>query len=219
MALTETSPTETSEPQTLGTPPEVGIAGRMWRWFSSPPVDGPKAIIVLRLMAGGVFVWEGLLKFVFHNQGGGRFTAIGIPLPETMATFVALLEIGGGVLLLSGLFTRFISIPFIIEMVVAMLSTKIAIYLGTSPLPLPPAPPQTGFWAVLHEIRSEYAQLLTVIFLLIAGPGPWSLDALFARKRRRVVHKGGYPWAKWSSPGSAVVPRRVDHALHDTPQP
>jgi putative oxidoreductase len=58
-------------------------------------------------------------------------------------------------------------------------------YLGTSPLPLPPAPPKTGVWAVLHEIRSEYAQLMSVTFLLIAGPGPWSMDALVARMRHR----------------------------------
>ena len=73
---------------------------------------------------------------------------------------------------------------------VAILSTKIPLYLGTSPLPLPPVPPQIGFWAVLHEIRSEYAQLMTSIFLLIAGPGRWSLDAFLARKRpesRRTV--------------------------------
>ena len=64
-----------------------------------------------------------------------------------------------------------------IEMLVAMLSTKPALYLGTSPLPLPSSPPQVGIWAVLHEIRSEYGQLLSCLFLLIAGPGPWSLDA------------------------------------------
>jgi uncharacterized membrane protein YphA (DoxX/SURF4 family) len=74
--------------------------------------------------------------------------------------------------------TRLIAIPLIIEMIVAMLSTKISLFLGTSPLPLPPAAPLVGIWAVLHEIRSEYAQLLTTIFLLINGPGSWSLDAL-----------------------------------------
>jgi putative oxidoreductase len=99
--------------------------------------------------------------------------------------FVALLEIAGGILLISGLFTRLITVPFIVEMLVAMLSTKIAMYLGTSPLPLPPAPPKTGLWAVLHEIRSEYAQLMSVTFLLIVGPGPWSMDALVARMRHR----------------------------------
>ena len=36
-----------------------------------------------------------------------------------------------------------------------------------------------GIWAVLHEVRSEYAQLLTVLFLATNGPGIWSLDALW----------------------------------------
>jgi hypothetical protein len=68
-------------------------------------------------------------------------------------------------------------------MIVAMASTKIPLYLGTSPLPLPPVPPQIGFWAVLHEIRSEFAQLLTCAFLLLEGPGRWSIDALLAKRR------------------------------------
>jgi hypothetical protein len=55
--------------------------------------------------------------------------------------------------------------------------------LGTSPLPLPPVPPQIGLWAVLHEIRSESAQLFTCAYLLLAGPGPWSIDALLSRDR------------------------------------
>ena len=79
--------------------------------------------------------------------------------------------------------TRLIAIPFIVEMIVAILSTKISLYLGTSPLPLPPSPPQFGIWAVLHEVRSEYAQLLTTAFLFVNGPGNWSLDALLLRKK------------------------------------
>jgi hypothetical protein len=51
-------------------------------------------------------------------------------------------------------------------------------YLGTSPLPLPPVPPQTGFWAVLHEIRSEYAQIMVALYLLINGPGKWSIECV-----------------------------------------
>jgi uncharacterized membrane protein YphA (DoxX/SURF4 family) len=134
-------------------------------------------------MAGGVFFWEGILKFVYSNQGVGRFTKLGIPFPHFTANFIGGLEIVGGLLFLSGLLTRFISVPFIIEMIVAILTTKISIFLGTSPLPLPPAPPKIGLWAVLHEIRSEYAQILTSIFLLINGPGKWSLDALLSSKR------------------------------------
>ena len=155
---------------------------KMWHWFLYPPDNAPTATVLLRLMAGGVFFWEGLLKFVFANQGVGRFTKLGIPAPALMANFVGGLEIVGGMLLIAGLLTRVIAVPFIIEMIVAMVSTKIALYLGTSPLPLPPVPPQIGVWAVLHEIRSEYAQIMVTTFLLLAGPGRWSLDALLARR-------------------------------------
>jgi putative oxidoreductase len=154
-------------------------------WLLNPQTDGPKSTLLLRLMAGGVFFWEGILKFVYVNQGVGRFTKLGIPFPHFTAAFVGYLEIVGGMLLLTGLLTRLIAIPFVVEMIVAILSTKISLYLGTSPLPLPPAPPQVGFWAVLHEVRSDYAQILTAIFLLINGPGKWSLDAVLLRKWKK----------------------------------
>src|SRR2546423_8781660 len=114
---------------------------RVIDYFTLPPVDGPSSILLLRLMAGGVFLWEGLLKFEYVNQGIGRFTKLGFPMPEIVANFVATTEIIGGLLLILGVFTRFVAIYFIAEMLVAMLSTKISLYLGTSPLPLPPAPP------------------------------------------------------------------------------
>ena len=156
----------------------------MTRFFLHPPTSGPKATLAIRLMAGGVFFWEGLLKFAYANQGVGRFTKLGMPVPDVLAPAIAVLEIGGGLLLMSGLGTRLISLPFIVEMIVAILSTKISLFLGTSPLPKPPSPPQSGLWAVLHEIRSDYAQIMSCIFLLAAGPGPWSLDAWLQRRRQ-----------------------------------
>jgi len=152
-------------------------------WLLHPPIDGPRATVLIRVMAGTVFLWEGIMKFVFANQGVGRFTKLGFPFPHFTATADAWLEIIGGILIISGLLTRVIAIPFIIEMLVAMASTKIPMYLGTSPLPLPPVPPQVGFWAVLHEIRSEYAQLASCAFLFLAGPGPWSVDAILLKRR------------------------------------
>ena len=153
------------------------------RLFNTP-TNAPKEIIILRLMAGGVFFWEGLLKFVYTNQGVGRFTKLGFPFPAETAHFIAIVEITGGLLLLLGLFTRPVAIFFICEMIVAILSTKVSLYLGTSPLPLPASPPQIGIWAVLHEIRSDYAQLLTGLFLALVGPGVASLDAKFASNKR-----------------------------------
>ena len=154
-------------------------------WLLNPPTDGPNATVLIRLMAGSVFVWEGILKFVYQNQGVGRFAKLGFPAPHLIATADGWFEIVGGLLLLGGMMTRVIAVPFIIEMIVAMAATKIPLYLGTYPLPLPPVPPQIGFWAVLHEIRSEYAQLLNCVFLLFVGPGPWSIDALV---RTRLTH-------------------------------
>ena len=152
-------------------------------WFSNPPTTGPSTILLLRLMVGGVFFWEGILKFVYPNQGLGRFTKLGFPMPELTANFVATAEIIGGLLLIFGLLTRFVAFYFLMEMIVAILSTKISLFLGTSPLPLPAAPPKIGFWAVLHEIRSDYAQLITCLFLLIEGAGRKSLDAILKKIR------------------------------------
>ncbi len=56
--------------------------------------------------------------------------------------------------------------------------------MGTSPLPLPPVPPQIGIWAVLHEIRSEYSLQLTSLFLIIVGPGVLSLDNYFKKQKK-----------------------------------
>ena len=175
-----------------------------------PPVDGPAATIWLRIMCGGVFFWEGILKFVYANQGVGRFTKLGLPMPGATADFIAVLEIVGGILLLLGLGTRLIAIPFMIEMLVAILVTKISLFLGTSPLPPPPAPPLVGLWAVLHEVRSEYAQLLTVLFLFIAGPGRWSLDALLTRRRQSEMPREILVSQTRTAPARKVAAVRLD---------
>lgn len=178
---------------------------KLFSWLAHPPINGPRSTLFLRLMAGGVFFWEGILKFVYTNQGVGRFTKIGIPYPHETAVFVACLEIVGGLLLISGLGTRLIAIPFIIEMIVAILTTKISLYLGTSPLPQPPALPKVGIWAVLHEIRADYAQILTTTFLLINGPGRWSLDAiLLGRSRETTVSSRDKPGASVNLPAAAA---------------
>jgi uncharacterized membrane protein YphA (DoxX/SURF4 family) len=165
--------------------PSRESARKTWvEWMLNPGAGAPKATVWIRLMAGWVFFWEGVIKFVFVNQGVGRFTKLGMPMPEALAPAITVLEIVGGLALMAGVLTRPFAVLFIGEMIVAILSTKISMYLGTSPLPLPPVPPQTGFWAVMHEWRSDIAQLACALFLLLEGPGPWSVDA---RLRARVA--------------------------------
>lgn len=89
---------------------------RVTKWLSSPSLEGPTATVLLRLMAGGVFVSEGILKFVYANQGVGRFTKLGFPLTHLTASLVGAWEIVGGALLMLGLLTRGAAILFAIEM-------------------------------------------------------------------------------------------------------
>jgi putative oxidoreductase len=185
---------------------------RLEEWLFHPPIEGPTATLLLRLMAGGVFVSEGIMKFVFPSLGVGRFTKLGFPLPHLTASLVGAWEIVGGGLLIAGLLTRGAAILFAIEMIVALLSTKIGLYLGTSPLALPPAPPQVGLWAVLHESRSEYAQLLTSLYLVIAGPGLRSLDARRRSTRARAAREPAHPALRGPHAWTRV---EVSHASPD----
>jgi putative oxidoreductase len=145
----------------------------------------PAATILIRLIVGSVFLSEGIQKFLFPDAlGVGRFIKIGIPYPEIMAPFVGAFEIGCGSLIILGLLTRLAAIPMVINMTVAIASTKIPMLLGHGYwLFNLPKLNQYGFWPMAHEARVDFAMLLGAIFLLIVGAGSISLDALFFRLR------------------------------------
>jgi hypothetical protein len=130
---------------------------RLIHWLFFPP--DPRSTILIRSMAGGVFLWEGMLKFVYANQGIGRFTKLGIPFPGPTAHFVAVLEIVGGLLLMAGFLTRVIAIPFVIEMIVAILDKDFSI--SERRLYLFRSCRLRSALAVLHEISSDYAQIMS----------------------------------------------------------
>jgi uncharacterized membrane protein YphA (DoxX/SURF4 family) len=147
------------------------------KWQKFLDSDASSAVILIRLFVGGVFLSEGIQKFLFPGDlGVGRFVKIGIPSPEIMAPFVGAVEIAGGVLLLAGFLTRLAAIPLIINMLVAITTTKIPILH------------KSGFWAMAHEARVDYAMILGCIFLLIAGAGTWSLDA---KLKKGALHRDG----------------------------
>src|SRR6202142_2897220 len=85
-----------------------------------------KAILLIRVLVGWVFLSEGIQKFLFPDSlGVGRFVKIGIPWPQVMAPFVGVVEIVCGSLLLIGLVTRLATVPLIIDIAVAIYSTKV----------------------------------------------------------------------------------------------
>jgi uncharacterized membrane protein YphA (DoxX/SURF4 family) len=149
--------------------------------------SAPKWTILIRLAVGVVFASEGIQKFLDPDAfGAGRFAKIGIPAPEVMGPFVGVIETVCGLLILGGLLTRFAAVPLIIDMLVAIASTKMPILLGHGYLLFSNlSGSKTGFWNMLHEARTDISMLLGSLFLLLVGAGPRSLDAVLGAESRR----------------------------------
>jgi len=138
------------------------------------------AVLLVRFAIGGVFLSEGIQKFLFPEElGFGRFAKIGIPVPGFTAPFVGCVEVICGLLLVVGLFTRWATIPLLIDMAVAIWTTKLPIFA------------KSGFWAMAHEARVDYTMVMGCVFLLIAGAGSLSVDQLLPGGRRTQPTSGG----------------------------
>jgi putative oxidoreductase len=154
--------------------------------WSAIATHAPGAVILIRLMVGSVFLSEGVQKFLFPAEvGAGRFAKIGIPRAEVMAPFVGVVEVVCGALILLGLFTRLAAAPLIVDMLVAILSTKVPILLGHGFWGFSlRSLPYYGFWGMAHEARTDWSMLLGSTLLLIVGAGAWSVDARLMSKPR-----------------------------------
>ncbi len=144
----------------------------------------PASVILIRILVGWVFVSEGIQKFLSpETLGAGRFAKIGIPAPEVLGPFVGGVEVVCGALILLGLLTRLAAIPLLIDIAVAILSTKVPILLGRGFAGFsPPRADQHGLWSMLHEARTDFSMFLGLLFLLFVGGGLWAIDAWLARR-------------------------------------
>ena len=70
-----------------------------------------------------------------------------------------------GALVLAGLLTRLGAVVLLVDILVAIATTKVPMLL------------QKGFWATAHEARTDWCMLAGLIFILVAGPGTRALDA------------------------------------------
>jgi len=132
---------------------------------------GAGANALVRVLVGTVFASEGIQKFLFPEAlGAGRFAKIGIPVPHISAPFVGVVEIVAGGLLVAGLLTRLSAVLLLVDISVAIATTKIPMLLSK------------GFWATAHEARTDWSMLVGILFLLVAGGGERSVDSrLLAR--------------------------------------
>jgi putative oxidoreductase len=139
------------------------------------PAEGPASILPIRLAVGLIFSTQGILKYIDPNMGVIRFTKIGFPHPYFTAHFVGTFEIVCGLLVLLGLWTRLSAIPLLIVISTAIATTKIPEL----------SRPNQGFWYMVSDARTDFAMLCCLIFLLVSGPGAWSLDARSTDRNER----------------------------------
>jgi putative oxidoreductase len=137
------------------------------------------------LMVGGVFLTEGIQKFLYAEEvGAGRFARIGIPQPELMGPVAGIIEIVCGALVLTGWLTRWAVLPLLGIMLVALVTTKLPILIGQDlgPFTLRELS-YYGFWGFAHESRTDFSMVMGCLFLLAVGAGPLSLDARRVHER------------------------------------
>jgi putative oxidoreductase len=124
-------------------------------------------ILVLRISVAVIFIRTGYGKLVHFDKTVMFFESLGIPFTHISALLAACTEFAGGLLILIGLFTRFISFPLAFVMVIAI---------------------ATAQW---REVKDAYdfisliEYLYLIIFLLFTslGAGKFSLDALWLDRK------------------------------------
>jgi putative oxidoreductase len=135
-------------------------------------------LTVLRLAVGAVFVGHGTQKLFGASGGGGlsataaSFAQLGFNPPYLLAAVVSLLELAGGILLVAGALTAFVSLVLLIEMAVA-----------TWKMHLP-----NGFfmnWGLTpgqgHGYEFNLVLMAALACFALSGPGALSLDGRRAR--------------------------------------
>lgn len=122
----------------------------------------PRVLDVLRIVTALLFMAHGLMK-IFHFPEA--MAEAPDPLPPLIVV-AAWMEIVGGVLLVLGLFTRLVAFLTSGEMAIAYFMY----HAGQS------------FYPILNNGESAILFCFIFLYLVFAGPGPWSLDAV-VRKR------------------------------------
>jgi putative oxidoreductase len=125
----------------------------------------PHLLSLLRIVAALLFIAHGTQK-LFGYPPGPPYT--GFP-NFSMLGIAGMLEVFGGLLLLLGLFTRTTAFILSGEMAVAYFRAH--------------AP--RGFFPLLNGGEITVMFCFFFLYLVAAGPGPWSLDRLLSKPRRR----------------------------------
>ena len=124
-------------------------------------------LLALRLVLAYGFFNPAMMKIKDINSIAGWFESINIPLPTLNAYLATGTEVLGVILLILGLFTRWISIPLIITMIVAIATVHIG----------------NGFEAGENGFEIPLYYILILLTLFTFGAGKYSLDQFFKLNR------------------------------------
>ena len=125
------------------------------------------ALLLARLVVAFGFFEPAMMKWSDINSVAIWFGSMGIPLPLLNAYMAASTEAVGVVLLTFGLMTRFIAIPLVVVMLVAIFS----VHLGN------------GFSAANNGFEIPLYYLIFLLMFIAQGAGRFSLDRLFFEKQ------------------------------------
>ena len=142
---------------------------RLQRWAAIP----------LRLIVGYGFLAHGYAKLANPDKFTAILQAIGVPAPYWMAWATIIVEIGGGLAVLLGVFVALASIPMIAVMLTAMFTVHLPYGFSSIKLQAVNAA-GAHFGPPGYEVDLLYiASLLT---LAAMGSGPWAIDSLIRRR-------------------------------------
>ncbi len=153
--------------------PTLTVIDRVYGWFSraANACQSP-LLLAVRLYWGWQFWQAGWGKVTHISHVIEYFTSLGLPAPALNAYLIAWLETIGGILLAVGLFSRFISFPLLIDMIVA--------YVVGDREALGSVFSDPGkFYAA-----TPYTFLFASLLILVFGPGKLSLDGLIVWYRK-----------------------------------
>ena len=134
--------------------------------------------LILRLAVGIVLIAHGLQKALGFDAWAGTVEQLGVPVPDLMAALAMAAELGGGALILLGFMTPLAAVAVFVTMMVAI----VAVHLPN------------GLLAADNGFEYPLVLAASALFLLLHGPGPYSVDAWIAsRARGPEVRRGRYP--------------------------
>lgn len=139
------------------------------------------SLIPSRLIVGLGFIEHGYAKLLKGPEAFATILqALHVPAPHFMAWLTISTELVGGLAVLLGAFVPFVSVPMAGVLVVATFSVHWQYGFSSIKL-LAVTPAGAKFGPPGYECDLLY--LACLVALILAGPGPFSLDGAFARKR------------------------------------